>query len=99
MFKQQSKSKYVNIYINDCIRWSGGVNILTQIVNSLIDYDINFKILYVKESLLMKLLNRLRLTLRGGGYKNNKIIDESCKLCRVKPILYIFFIFNFFDEK
>jgi glycosyltransferase involved in cell wall biosynthesis len=77
MFKQQSKSKYVNIYINDCIRWSGGVNILTQIVNSLIDYDINFKILYVKESLLMKLLNRLRLTLRGGGYKNNKIIDED----------------------
>tara|TARA_B100001996_G_scaffold346280_1_gene303132 strand:+ start:770 stop:1930 length:1161 start_codon:yes stop_codon:yes gene_type:complete len=77
MFKQQSKSKNLNIYINDCIRWSGGVNILIQIVNSLIKYDVNYKILYVKESFLMKILNRLRLTLRGGGYKNNKIIDED----------------------
>lgn len=77
MFNHQSNGKPVNIYINDCIRWSGGVNILIQIVNSLINYDINFNLFYVKESLLMKLLNRLRLTLRGGGYRNNKIIDED----------------------
>lgn len=70
------KEDSVIVYVNDCIRWSGGVNILIQIINSLINAEsISYRIVYVNESFLMKILNTLRLSLRGGGYKNNKIID------------------------
>ena len=68
----------VYIYINDCIRWSGGINILIQIISSLNSHKFcNFEIIYVKPSIATKLLNFLRLTLRGGGYKTNKLIDED----------------------
>ena len=68
----------VYIYINDCIRWSGGINILIQIISSLNSHKkSNFEIIYVKPSRVTKLLNFLRLTLRGGGYKTNKLIDDD----------------------
>ena len=100
----------VYIYINDCIRWSGGVNILIQIINSLKgSKDINFKIIYVKPSILKNFLNSLRLILRGGGYKNNKIIDEDLldkfqqyvneNNLKLEILDYSFFKKNFKDVK
>ncbi len=70
--------KKINIYINDCIRWSGGLNILIQLISALNNSNnISFEILYVKPSFLTKILNFFRLLLRGGSYKVNKLIDED----------------------
>ena len=70
--------KKINIYINDCIRWSGGLNILIQLISALNNSNnISFEILYVKPSFLTKNLNFFRLLLRGGSFKVNKLIDED----------------------
>ncbi len=66
------------IYINDCIRWSGGLNILIQLISSIKDNkNIEFEIIYVKPSIFTKNLNYMRLLLRGGSYKVNKLIDND----------------------
>ena len=66
------------IYINDCIRWSGGLNILIQLISSIKDNkNIEFEIIYVKPSIFTKSLNYMRLLLRGGSYKVNKLIDND----------------------
>ena len=70
--------KKISIYINDCIRWSGGLNILIQLISSLkYSNNITFELVYVIPSFLTRLLNFFRLLLRGGSYKVNKLIDDD----------------------
>ncbi len=70
--------KKINIYINDCIRWSGGLNILIQLISSLkYSNNISFELVYVIPSFLTRLVNFFRLLLRGGSYKVNKLIDDD----------------------
>jgi len=70
--------KKIYIYINDCIRWSGGLNILIQLISSIKENkNIEFEIIYIKPSIITKFLNGLRLLLRGGSYKVNKLIDND----------------------
>tara|TARA_Y100000389_G_scaffold203579_1_gene252468 strand:- start:41316 stop:43604 length:2289 start_codon:yes stop_codon:yes gene_type:complete len=66
------------IYINDCIRWSGGINILIQLISTVKSSNqSNLEIVYVKPSILTKFINFLRLLLRGGSYRTNKLIDDD----------------------
>ena len=67
----------VYIYINDCIRWSGGINILIQIISSLNSHKNDYEIIYVKPSIATKLLNFLRLTLEVEDIKQ---INLSMKI-------------------
>lgn len=70
--------KQITIYINDCVRWSGGLNILIQAITALKNNElIDMNILYVKPNLFSKLLNILRLLLRGGNFKENQLIGED----------------------
>ena len=66
------------IYINDCIRWSGGINILIQLISTVKSSNqSNLETVYVKPSILTKFINFLRLLLRGGSYRTNKLIDDD----------------------
>ena len=70
--------KKIYIYVNDCIRWSGGLNILIQLISAVnSDKKLEFELIYIKPSLDKKIINFFRLFLRGGSYKVNKLIDSD----------------------
>jgi len=70
--------KKIYIYVNDCIRWSGGLNILIQLISAVnSNKKLEFELIYVKPSLDKKIINFFRLVLRGGSYKVNKLIDND----------------------
>lgn len=70
--------KKITIYINDCIRWSGGLNILIQAISALNKNELlETEIIFVKPNIQTKVIDFLRLLLRGGNFKENRKIGED----------------------